>query len=324
MEIKKALTFRASSIGDCLMGKYLLDQVHATFPHARLGLVVASRGGMIRDLLAASPYIEVIEANRTSPMALWRLWRQWRQSDLVVTQYTGKRGGRFSILSKLMARLLSRRGGLVGFSDASTFNAYIYDKLVPMRYDAAPAALEREALMAVGIRAAAAPVLEHVGAPARSEPYVVVHMFAGNRGRGISPATQRALLEALRAQLPLTLMVSGDKSNALEARQAAEGLAHTEVIAGEKSLQDLAGLIAGSAGVVSVDTGVAHMAVQLGKPVVVLASCLGLHWWQPEQYKNVPQIFTRPEPGGHVYKDYPDCLNTIDASDVAAAAKRFT
>ena len=58
----KALTFRASSIGDALMAKYLLENVRATHPEARCAIVVAGRSGMIRDLLAAYPWIEVLEA----------------------------------------------------------------------------------------------------------------------------------------------------------------------------------------------------------------------------------------------------------------------
>src|SRR3989338_3419571 len=97
MKIEKALTFRASSIGDCLMGKYLLENIHAQFPNARLGIVVASRGAMIRDLFATYPWLEVIEANRRSPRSLFYLWRNFRNSDLVMTQYAGKLGGRFGL-----------------------------------------------------------------------------------------------------------------------------------------------------------------------------------------------------------------------------------
>lgn len=136
--IQKVVTFRASSIGDCLMGKYLLDNVHAQFPNARLAIVVASRAAMIRDLLAASPHIEVIEANRKSLKSLWSLWREFRGSDLVVTQYAGKVGGKFSLASKLAARVLARRGGLVGFRDASRFN-FFYDHIVEFNRSEAPA-----------------------------------------------------------------------------------------------------------------------------------------------------------------------------------------
>ena len=111
MEIKKALTFRASSIGDCLMGKYLLENIHVQFPSARLGIVVGSRGAMLRDLFAAYPWLEIIEANRRSPSALFSLLKNFYGSDLVITQYAGKPCGRFSFRSKLFARVLAKRGG---------------------------------------------------------------------------------------------------------------------------------------------------------------------------------------------------------------------
>ena len=150
MEIKKALTFRASSIGDCLMGKYLLENIHARYPNARLGIVVASRGAMITDLFAAYPWLEVIEANRYSPRALWSLWKNFHGSDLVVTQYAGKPGGKFSLLSKLFGRILARRAGLIGFTDVSAWNGVLYDVLIPHTLSDAPAALERHALRAAG------------------------------------------------------------------------------------------------------------------------------------------------------------------------------
>src|SRR3989344_4332469 len=87
--IKKAFTVRASSIGDCLMAKYLLQNIRAAYPRARLGLVVAGRGAMIRDLLAAYPWLEVIEANRRSPRARWHLIKNFWRSGLGVAQYAG-------------------------------------------------------------------------------------------------------------------------------------------------------------------------------------------------------------------------------------------
>lgn len=333
MEIKKALTFRASSIGDCLMGKYLLDNVHAQFPQARLGIVVGSRGAMIRDLLAPYPYIEVIEANRKSPGALWRLYREWRHSDLVVTQYAGKRGGRFSLASKLMARLLARRGHLVGFEDAFAGNARIYDALVRFSLHEAPAQLERKALAALKITAVLPyPSLAGTfdGTPERfglrAGSYVLVHFFSGSRGRGISPGKKREVLSALARRVPhMQLVVTGGAQDRQEAEIAAEGLPAI-IIAGQATLQELAALMCGSAGVVAVDTGVAHMAAQLGRPLVVLSTCLGAHWWGEGQYKN-PRIrlLSRPQPceAGHIYKEYPACIEDISTEDAAAQAQHL-
>ncbi|HEX8994336.1 MAG TPA: hypothetical protein VF803_03730, partial [Candidatus Paceibacterota bacterium] len=205
--IRKAVTFRASSIGDCLMGKYLLENIHAQFPEARCAIVVASRGGMIRDLFAAYPWLEVREVNRFNVRELWRLWRDFRGSDIVVTQYAGKPGGRFSLRSKLFARLLARRGALAGFVDAARWNRFIYDTLVPFDIAVAPAEHERRALSRIGLsvplpypRLAYRKendelVLRQFGLA--SGAYLVEHLFAGNASRDLSPEKRRELVRAL-------------------------------------------------------------------------------------------------------------------------------
>lgn len=329
MIVSKALTFRASSIGDCLMGKYLLENIHAQYPEALLGIVVASRVEMIRDLFAAYPWLEVIEANRRSPRALLSLLKNFYGSDIVVTQYAGKKGGRFGFASKLAARLLAKRGGLIGFTDASRSSAFFYDKLIPLTVAASPATLEREALRAAGVLITfEQPIMQCISMSGTAEKfglvanqYIVVHLFAGNKGRGLSPEKKRELLVALTTKLPDThLVISGAVSDRGEALAAARDLPAT-VVAGEVTLQELMNLIRASRGVVSIDTGVAHITAQLGKPLVVLATCLGLHWWEEEQYgADAPiMVFSHDEvcANGHVLKNYPDCLNTIDMKEVA-------
>lgn len=325
MSCNKVLTFRASSIGDCLMGKYMLDNIHAQYPQARLGLVVASRAGMIRDLFAGYPYIEVVEANRRSPASLWRLWRGWRGSDLVVTQYAGKAGGRFSFASKLVARLLSKK--LVGFSDASRFNAMLYDRLVTFDPAAAPAEMERQALRAAGLAVPLSyPHLDStaVGIAQRLGlgRYVVVNLFSGSIKRGLNPSKRRELVATLRAALPreVELVLTGGPADQKEAADAAG--ADVRSLAGQLNLHETVQLVAGAVCVVSLDTGVAHIAVQLGKPAVVLASCLGVQWWGPEQYgpSAAIKVFSNPEPGGHAMVDYPPCINNIDTGQITAFA----
>ncbi len=328
--VKKALTFRASSIGDCLMGKYLLDQVHAQFPGAKLGIVVAGRAGMIRDLLGAYPHIEVLEVNRRSPGGLWRLWRQWRQSDLVVTQYAGKPGGAFSFMSKIVARILARRGSLVGFADSSFLNAYLYDHSVAAPHAHSPAEDERMALRAAGLGVQLPyPSLKnaHAGAPAKFNlaegKYVLVHLFSGSTKRGLSPQKRQELVSALR-ELPYTLVLTGTTNERTEAIAAAGG---SRVIAGEATLQETIDLVAHAAAVVSLDTGVAHIAAQLGKPVAVISTCMGLWWWNGEQYgPNASyKVFTNPlhTISEHRMVDYPACLNDTDFQDVAASVRSF-
>ena len=331
MKIKKALTFRASSIGDCLMGKYFLENIHARYPGARLGIVVASRAEMIRDLFTAHPWLEIIEVNRRNPLSIFRLLWSWSGSDVVLTQYAGKAGGRFGLASKFVAHLLARRGGLVGFSDASSWNKYLYDAVLSFERDMAPAKLERQALTKLNIPVALrVPTLSFLPQTSvferlavESGRYAIVHLFAGNTGRGLSPKNQRALVSALRERSPgTTLLLSGGKLDREQAERTARGMSDVRVIAGDTSLQDMMELITSANEVVSVDTGMAHITAHLRKPLVVLATCLGLHWWKKEQYGQQAQIqlFTHVEPNGHTFKEYPDCINNVDMQEVARTA----
>lgn len=329
--IRKALTFRASSIGDCLMGKYLLENIHAQYPHAHLGIVVASRAGMIRDLFAAYPWLEVIEANRRSPWALLSLLKNFYGSDLVVTQYAGKQGGKFSLASKLVARILAKRGGLIGFTDVSWWNGMLYDRLLPIRPDIAVDEHDRAALRVVGVPVSLPfptlkfmwddSVLTTFGLEKRK--FIVVHLFAGNIGRGLHPDKKRELLATLAEKLPDTRFVlSGGAADREEALRVVKNIPAT-IITGETTLQELMNLISLSHGVVSVDTGVAHITAQLGStPLVVLSTCLGANWWFPGQYgENTPiTVFSRGDlcVDGHSYTEYPVCINAINMKDIAS------
>ena len=314
------------------MGKYLLDNVHAQFPEATLGLVVASRGDMIRDVLAGSPYIDVIETNRRDVFGLLKLWWKFHGSDLVVTQYAGKVGGQFALASKVAARLLARRGALVGFEDVSPWNTFLYNGMLPVRNDQAVAEHERWVLQMAEV-AISVPYPQLV-VPAKEEvltrfqlvrgTYVIVHLFAGNAGRGISPVNARELLVAIRARMPdLTIVLSGGSTDRKIAGEISEDIAHVLIVAGSVSLQEMMPLISGSRCVVSVDTGIAHIAASLGQPLLVIRTCLGRNWWFTEQYGPEAHIvqFTREDVcTPHIYKNYPDCINMVSMKEVATVA----
>lgn len=329
MEIKKVLTFRASSIGDCLMGKYLLENIHAAYPRARLGIVVASRGEMIRDLFAAYPWLEVIEANRRSPRALLSLWKDFHGADLVVTQYAGKPGGRFSFWSKIFARILAKQEGLIGFADASAWNEMLYDRLVPIHASDAVAEHDRAALRAAGVSIMLPfPTLQYAEDrdvlhrfKLEAGKYLIVHLFAGNAGRGLHPDKKHELLAALMRKLPdIRLVISGSTSDREEALRATENLP-VKVIAGEATLQEMMNLIAHSCAVVSVDTGMAHITAQLGKPLVCMRTCVGRNWWLHGQYDSDAPIAVfdcdAVCKNGHFAKAYPACMNAINMEEVA-------
>lgn len=327
MHIQKALTFRASSIGDSLMAKYLLENIRAEFPHARYGIVVGSRGSMIRDLLSAYPWIEVIEANRWSPRALFMLVKRFWRSDFVCTLYTG---GLLNLSTKLMARFLARRDALIGFIDRSKVNKFLYDKLLYLKPDrsSVPRLLERDALRAADIPIAMEQMtfkyLPQPGLLARlglqKNGYIVVGLFSGADARGLSPEKRQELVDALVRALPTMPLVFIGTEKEREQITLMRLPQNSKIV--ETSVQEVAALIDASACMVSLGTGTSHIASLLRKPLVVLVACQGLQWVGTDQYGDAPiQVFCRPEmcPHGHDYSGYGPCINAIDMNAVAKA-----
>src|SRR3989344_260581 len=222
----KALTFRPASIGDALMGKYFLENIRAEHPDARCAIVVGSRAGMLKDLFAGEPWLEVVEANRRDLPALMKMWRGGRGSEIVLTHYTA---GTVNLPAKLMARLLAKRGLLAGFDDASSVNHFLYDYLLPRPIrDRSVRLHECDALKALGVPVSVERLsLKYLPLEGIAEkfnikgPYVIVHLFSGSKSRGLSIAHMRELLLALAKELPdITLVLSGGAGDASEATEA--------------------------------------------------------------------------------------------------------
>lgn len=330
MKIKKALTLRASSIGDCLMAKYFLENIHVQYPEARCGILIGQKEKMIKELFLAYPWLEIIEANRKNLLSLIKAFIRFFRSDLTVTQYSENK---FSAPSKLFARLITKRGGLIGFEDGWRFNHLIYNRLLSYTGETEKKAIffyEQEALKAAGLNVTVKKmnldfhknesILKRLGL--KEKQYILVHLFSGNEGRGLTYEKRKEFLDLLNKYLgkKITIVCTGSAAEAAEIDKLIIG---TEIIniAGKTNIQELINLIYFSRIVVSVDTGVAHIAAHLENPLVVLTRCESYYsWWSKDQYpqKNI-KIFSNLDvcKDGHKITDFPICLNTIDFNAVA-------
>lgn len=306
------------------MGKYLFENIRVIYPDARYTLVVSSRVDMIRDLFATYSWLKVIEVNRNLHSLIAFFGRG--RSDVVVTPYTG---GVFPLAPKCIARLIART--LVGYTDRSKFNRFLYDKLIPLVGRArAPRLLETDVLAALDVPVSV-PYPTFTYSPQmyllerlwlQEKGYVILHLFSGSDMRGLSFEMKHRLISMLRTTLSVPLVLTGTRKETESLGELPDGvrIAHTNV-------QELAHLIDHSAGIVSLDTGVAHIAAHLRKPLVVLASCVGVQWWSPAMYgKDTPYtLFTRRDvcTGGHEYRGSAKCLDAIDSAEVAKAVAQL-
>lgn len=333
-KIRKTLTFRASSIGDCLMGKYLLENIHVAYPDATCSMLVSGKGAMLRELLAAYPWIEIIEANTRHPRTIFQAFKKLYPSDATVTQYSGR--GIFSTGSKLFARALTRRGRLVGFTDAWPFNRGLYDQLLPFDSHRALRLHECDALEALGIPTRVQEIklipkdgnniLEKLNLSKNS--YLVLNLFSGSKGRGLSLEHQRAIAHALQEAVGANtkIILTGGPSDEPLMRSIKEAVPEL-IVAPGLAMQELITLVAKSTAVVSLDTGVGHIAAQTGAPLVIMRTCWGYNWWNKEQYpRNGITVLAHDElcAGGHIKKDFPACLGATSPDEVTDALRRVT
>lgn len=324
MKIKKAFTLRASSIGDALMGKYFLENIHVQFPEAVCGLLVGSKGEMIRELMAGYPWLKVMEANRRSPRSLFYVARDFWGSDITLTQYSENK---FSTPSKIFARLITKRGGLMGFSDGWRFNNFIYNRLLPYRSEREKRAIffyEQDALKAAGLGVPIAELSfefnksDAIVRRLKLEPdkYIVVHLFAGNDGRGLSLEKRKEILNLLSGEFGknINIVCTGSEKE-LDTIRDLTGNLQGVVLARNTNIKELINLIYFSRAVLSVDTGAAHIAAHLNKPLLVLTRCESyFSWWSKDQYHKNLKVFCNFDAcaKGHLTDNFPSCLNLID------------
>lgn len=312
------------------MALYLFQNIRKANPEARCALVVAGRGAMVKNLLLAYPWLEVIEANRTSPKAVLHLLKSYWLADIVTTPYTA---GTVGLFTKLMARFIGRSPGVIGFIDKSSWSKYFYDHLIPIwGRGTAPRLAEQEALKAAGVPVGQEyfeyefvpqpQVFERLGVVAGE--YIVVHLFAGSQTRGLDPEHQQQLVDALTQEFPgMQLVFTGTDHDHGFIKKL--NLPERVVLA-STTVQEMAQLLKSAKGVVSVGTGPSHMASIMRVPTVVMCVCHGVPWCDETQYGSAPiKVFARPGlcPQGHNAEGYARCMNGIDMHKVARAAKRL-
>ena len=229
--------------------------------------------------------------------------------------------------------MLTRFGRLVGFTDSWPFNRLIFDHLMPFSMLRAMRLHECDALNALGVPVAfpeitlvpqkGTMVLEQLNLG--KDPYLVLNLFSGSRGRGLSLEHQRTItrtiIDTFGARMKIVL--TGGPSDEPLMRSIKER-APTLVLALGIGMQALITLVAKSKAVVSLDTGVAHIAAQTGVPLVVMRTCWGYNWWNKDQYPREKIIVLAHDEfcsNGHVAKDFPACLSVISTEEVARAIK---
>ena len=154
--------------------------------------------------------------------------------------------------------------------------------------------------------------------PAGIAGATVVHPGAASGSRRW-PAERFAAVARAEREAGRDVLVTGGAAEARLARTVAEGagLPESAVLAGRKSLADLAGVVAAAGRVVCGDTGVAHLATAVGTPSVVLFGPIPPHEWGPPPNPKHRALWAGLTGDPHA-EDVHAGLLAIDVGDVLA------
>lgn len=230
----------------------------------------------------------------------------------------------------------------VGFATPGQWRHYAYDSAVRHRGDVHELQNFQNLLEPLGV----APVgpgqaLKAVGvAPAAiadGGPYMVVHPWASgfnHTAREWPPSHWVALIQRVTDR-GFRVLVAGGPADRTQAAELVERCpdpekAQVQSIAGALSLQEVAAVLKGAEAVVSVNTGIMHLAAILDVPLVALHGPTNRRRWGPIGARSVALA---PPPGEHAEFlnlgfEYPrgrvDCMARIGVDEVLSALQSLS
>jgi heptosyltransferase I len=323
--IGRIAALNSTNIGDTvLLSAVLRDLAHA-LPETEVVLFAGSRNASIARLIDG---IRVVPISLSSPVAAVRAVRAERPDVILDFDPWPRIEAIYSLLSG--ARFA------VGFRTAGQHRHYCYDaspEHVPTLHELDNYRLIVEPL---GVRSTSLPELRAPGlvSPDRlpTAPYAVLHLWpSGFRGelKEWPESRWRALAEELAGR-GLSILLTGGPDDRERSAAFARTLGGTVVDAtGAFALDELLDVLAGAACIVSVNTGVMHMAAAVGAPTVGLNGPTSELRWGPLGRNAVSVNSELPGCGyldlGWEYRGRrEDCMQGIPVEAVLTAVEHVT
>lgn len=314
------------TIGDTLLTSGAVKDLRRAFPLARI-IYFSMPGGSseavklipgvdeIRPIEIPKPFL-TIQTIRKSNLDLLVDFTQWQR---VTAFYSG----------------LSGAGYRLGFRSDGQHRHWLYDESVPHSADAHEIENFRALVGALGVEATYRPVLNApYEEPSAEKPRIIFHPWAtGDRAfrrewdtenwvelaRKLAADETVFLITGTRAELP--------RSEYLASRLAGAGLSGEPFLSSD-GLSGLSRQIQRSELVVSVNTGIMHLAALLGARTISLNGPTATHRWGPVGPKSC-SVEPRGGGGGYLHFGFEfagnpqDAMKRIHVEDVFTAAQEL-
>jgi heptosyltransferase-3 len=282
-EISNIAVLQNPTIGDTVLMTGPLQDLADSFPNANITLIAGRDNGEICDFLPG--ITDYLISDYSRPSSFLPTLRS-KSYDLLVDFGTWPRVN--AIYSSL-----ARTKFTVGFQTPGQLRHFAYDAIVPHRNDVHELMNQRSLIEAVTSHPCTqTPRLTNVSISNRVNhtPYVVLHAWASGSGKRLKewPFEHWASLAAQLHERGRCVVLTGSAANTKDG----EALAATIIekvrrisldnLTGKLPLRDLLPIIAGAEAVVSVNTGIMHVAATLGVRTVGLHGPTNPLRWGPQ------------------------------------------
>jgi heptosyltransferase I len=323
--VRRIGLLKSAAIGDTLLLAGLADDVWRAFPNAELVAITGAANRSAAELVFPNRS-RFVEVSPTAPFAAIRTLRAL-DLDIIVD---------FGSWPRFDAAIASLSGARyrVGFRTPGQWRHAGFDCAVLHSNDRHERENYAALITAIGIRAVSVPelpVVRRAGDSALFEhPFVIFHAWSSGYMGWVKEWSLENWTE-LAARLNTRgwrVLLTGDTRERARTEELADRIRRVGATvtngAGVYSLAELCEIVRKSEAVVSVNTGIAHLAGLAGARTVSLEGPTPTRRWCPLGPRVMPVVTTTPGSGylnlGFEYSgNRLDCMNGIEVSAVARA-----
>ena len=318
--VKRAAFLMTAAIGDTILLSAAIKDVRRAYPEAQMTLFSGATNREVAIRFSGAD--RVIELPVANPLRAAKIIGESGHFDLWMDF------GAWARLNALLSAC-ANASFKVGFHTGGQYRHYVYDKTVIHSPCVHELQNYKELIRSAGI--AVTDDIPSVGVHGALDPRIItIHMFPGGTRSSYKEWPQdswKMLIQRFLKQ-GYRIVLTGsriDRERALRfaSEFASDGIS---VVAGTQDLQGVAELLKSSRVVITVNTGIMHLAAALGCNIVALHGPTSALRWGPLNTNSIV-LSARSACApclslGFEYKcSHPKCLETITVDEVDAAAR---